>query len=78
MDVVALEHCAGQVRLVRIPTPKPLESDLFVAESLKECVWERGWVEWRFRELGNSFFDFDCIHANTKYAFERQTEVAKG
>lgn len=62
MDVVALQHPAGQIGLVRISALEPFKGGLLVAEGFEEGVGKSVRVERRFGEPGNGFFDFDCVH----------------
>ena len=76
VDVVALEHPAGQIGLVRVSTLEPFEGGLLVAEGFEKGIGESRRVEGRFRELGNGFFDFDCIHSNTAFIIRGQIVTA--
>ena len=67
MDVVLvpLKDAAGQIGLVGVAAPEFADAGVIEAEGLEEVVGKCLGVEWRFRELGNGFFDFDCIHSRT-------------
>jgi hypothetical protein len=77
MDVVALEHRAGQIRLVRVSTLEPFKGSLLVAESFEESIRKSRRVEGRFRKPGDGFFYFDCVHANTAFMITRRIEPAE-
>ena len=70
MNVVALQNAAGQIGLVRIAAFEPFKGGLLVAEGFEEGKGESRGIERRFRQLGNSFFDFDCIHDIAESASE--------
>ena len=76
MDVVALEYRAGQISLVRVSTPKPFKGGLLVAEGFEEGIRESLRVKRRFREPGNGFFDFYCIHTDTKFILKDRIKAA--
>jgi hypothetical protein len=63
MDVISLQNGAIHIGLVGRARAETLERRFFVAEGFKEGEREGFRIERGFGELGDRFFDFDCIHS---------------
>ena len=61
VDIAALENPAD-VGLVRVAGLEAFEGGLLVAERLEKGVGELRRHEGRFGEVGDGFFDLDCVH----------------
>ena len=63
VNVAALQH-PTQVRLVgtALGALELLDRRRFVAKRFEKGKGKLVWVKGRFGELGNGFFDLDCIH----------------
>ncbi len=62
MDVAALEHAAGHIRCIVVAGAQTFEGRVFIAESRQEGERKLRRVEGLERQIGNSLFDFYCIH----------------
>jgi hypothetical protein len=60
MDIVGLENPA-KIRLVRRARAQPLDRRFLVTEGLKKGVREIHGIKRLFRQLRNSFFDFNGV-----------------
>jgi hypothetical protein len=49
--------------LVGVAAAEALEGGFLVAEGGQEGEGEFGGIEGSFGELGDGFFDFDCVHS---------------
>jgi hypothetical protein len=74
MDVVALKHAPGKVRLVGVSLPQAVDRGVLVPESDEELEGELSLVERLSGELGYGFFNFDGVHVGT---LERVPSIAK-
>lgn len=65
MDMTALQHRAGDVGLVGIARPQPLDRGILAAKGAQELEGELSPVKRLKRRIGNGFFDLDGVHTAT-------------
>lgn len=76
MDVVALKHATGKVRLVGVALPQAVDRGVFVPEGSEELEGELSPVKGLSGELGYGFFDFNGVHEGTLDAPSRAAKVS--
>ncbi len=65
VNIVALEHAAGQIRLVRAAAVEPFKGRLLISEGFEKGKREHRRVKGRFGKPGDGFFNFNGIHMLT-------------